>query len=431
MPDEILIPILSLLTLREAVSSGILSQRWRNLWTYISTLNFDPVANKIATKSCFFNPSTAKSRRKYVNWVNNVLAQYKGGHNLEEFGVCFDLARTSPSHVNNWFEYAMSKNIKHLEFNFLKSPIGNPYSDLTHLSRLYFFRILGSRKSCDPAMNLNFMFVGFQSLKSLSLKFINVSCEAIEYFLYSCPLLERLSVHGSSRLYNLRIISPSIMLRHLEIVRCFNIQTIEICDTNLVSFTYSRDSGLRSTMEWPNRIVIKNSPLLVEVLFGAGTLTFAQHMILKLSCFIHQLQILELTLYHHQPVSFCQFMYICLMCLIFFQLFSGIMELLYCWFLIQETKMSYYMLPILTNLKQLKLIVFLGGIEHCLLGFVAMLKNFPYLETFVLQVDVLTNHFYIYEKISCCLLFVVRACVFCFVLIQLKCIFFATVLSSD
>lgn len=199
----------------------------------------------------------------------------------------------------------MSKNISLLEFNFLKSDLGNRFWDRPHVSSsYYFFRILAVRERWDPAMNPNPKFVGFQSLTSLSLKFVKVSCEAIEYFLYNCPLLQRLSVHGSSGLYNLRIIGPSLMLKHLEIVRCFNVITIEICNTNLVSFTYSRYTLSQSRDMLPYSIVIRNSPHLVEVFVGIGTLEFAENMFFKLSCCVHQLQILEFTLYHHRQVSF-------------------------------------------------------------------------------------------------------------------------------
>ncbi|WKA00559.1 hypothetical protein VitviT2T_018901 [Vitis vinifera] len=45
LPNEILVSILSRVTLREAALTCFLSKRWRYLWTYISVLNFDVVGN--------------------------------------------------------------------------------------------------------------------------------------------------------------------------------------------------------------------------------------------------------------------------------------------------------------------------------------------------------------------------------------------------
>lgn len=99
--------------------------------------------------------------------------------------------------------------------------------------------------------------VGFKSLKTLSLKGVKGDDVAIQYFLSECPLLERLFLHQNHDFRILKVIGMSLMLRYLEVVTCWGIETIEMCNTNLVSFTYV---GGYST--W---MVIKNTPQLVEV----------------------------------------------------------------------------------------------------------------------------------------------------------------------
>ncbi|RVW79329.1 F-box/LRR-repeat protein [Vitis vinifera] len=271
LPDEILISILSRLTLREAAATSVLSQRWRYLWTYTSRLNFDSVVNKIVRRSHSFALSTAagrrrrRRRRKYIKWVHKVLAKYRGGRNLDEFRVCFDLSKRSRSDIDKWFEFAMSKNVKNLEFDFLRCSSQNQDRDpwfvmLSYFQNFYKFphRILGVREARDPN---------------------------------------------------------------------------------------ERKGDLL-----PNNMHIENSPLLVEVLAGVGRLGFAKNMLLKLSSCVHQLQILQLTVDHFFP-----------------------------------ERSRAYLLPKLRNLKQLKLTVFVGCPENCLLGFVAMLKKCPHLESLVLQ----------------------------------------------
>ncbi|XP_040369631.1 probable FBD-associated F-box protein At5g38565 isoform X2 [Rosa chinensis] len=47
LPDEILVSILSLLPLKEAQATSILSRRWQYVWAYCTTLNFDDEKNLV------------------------------------------------------------------------------------------------------------------------------------------------------------------------------------------------------------------------------------------------------------------------------------------------------------------------------------------------------------------------------------------------
>ena len=67
MPDEILVLMLSRLTLREAVRTSVLSKRWRYVWTSISVLNFDAAVGNIGKTDfvswvyCVLEPRTKKN----------------------------------------------------------------------------------------------------------------------------------------------------------------------------------------------------------------------------------------------------------------------------------------------------------------------------------------------------------------------------------
>ena len=51
LPDEILIAILSLLTMKEAIKTHVLLLRWKYLWLFPDTLDFDnPVQDIVGQK---------------------------------------------------------------------------------------------------------------------------------------------------------------------------------------------------------------------------------------------------------------------------------------------------------------------------------------------------------------------------------------------
>ncbi|BFG28601.1 hypothetical protein CerSpe_148750 [Prunus speciosa] len=87
-PDEILINILSLLTLKEAASTSILSRQWQYLWAFTMTLNFDAVNFEVGNTFGRFGELKRESRDqqsfRYIDWVNRVLEQHSG-QNIERF----------------------------------------------------------------------------------------------------------------------------------------------------------------------------------------------------------------------------------------------------------------------------------------------------------------------------------------------------------
>ena len=151
MPDEILVLMLSRLALREAVRTSVLSKRWRYVWTCISVLNFDAAVGNIG-------------KTNSVNWVYCVLEKYKA-LNIDEFRVNFDLRNKHRSDIDRWVEFALSNRVHTFELNLLGND--NNQSNYTFPCQL-----LGL-SSKGPCLRNPSMFVGFKSLKSLSLKAVD------------------------------------------------------------------------------------------------------------------------------------------------------------------------------------------------------------------------------------------------------------------
>lgn len=210
---------------------------------------------------------------------------------------------------------------------------------------------------------------GLKYLKALTLKCVNVNEEALDGFFSSCPNLKYISIHGSGDLRNVKVSGFTLALKYLEIVFCLGIESIEISNVNLISFSYL-GPGID--------IIVNNVPMLDEVSIGVGYSGLANNVFGQLSCCLYQLQLLTLDIY--RPYVSTQG----LACLFLFRLK---MSLNASWFLIFQEDMTVYAFPLLPNLKQLILKV--GAWEDdCLLEFSSFIKRCPRLDRFVLQVCV-------------------------------------------
>ncbi|PWA47361.1 FBD-like protein [Artemisia annua] len=276
IPDDIIVSILSKITLKEAASTSNLSKRWRYLWCQIDSLDFD--ANEKLDKIALDYKLRIVERPKYINWVNRVTRQYKGP-SVNEFRVCFDFDKTSKSAIDKWVEFAVGKRVKKLELDLLENG-----EMLRQPAKNYVFPI----KIFDRSVKRQCEGMEMKFLKSLFLKCVNVSEEALTRLLVSCSGLEQLSIHGSGELVNVKINGKSLVLKYFEIVFCSGVKSIEITDSNIESFSYLGPG-----------ITIKFSelPRLKEISIGEGYSGFENNVFGQISCCISHLQSLTLDIY--------------------------------------------------------------------------------------------------------------------------------------
>lgn len=212
----------------------------------------------------------------YTEWVNQVLKPHKSPIPVE-FKVYFDFDHKWKSDINERLKFALARGVRILELNL--SWEDSVCASMTELIIMLFHSIriqevlvaiflLGALKKCSSH--------------------VNMSGEALEYLLSNCSLLELLIVGKSNALLNVRVTNPSFALKYLEIFYCKNIQSIEICNVNLVSFVYKG----RVTN---SNLHLENVPLLVELhVWLAGSLSVEEDLFPKLPCCFHQLETLGL-----------------------------------------------------------------------------------------------------------------------------------------
>lgn len=219
LPDELVCTILSLLTMKEAARTSVLSRRWENLWKYFTgSLDFDGSKTMDRMAENMKTMPLATERNKYINWVNQVLNMHQG-QDIDEFRVCFDLDKNSANIIDGWINFAMEKRVRRLELDLLES------FNAFRVGRSYTF----------PLISLPV--VRFSLLTALCLKKVDMTDDVFAHLLSNCPLIEELSLVDSRSLINVKIAGP-LKLKCLELALCRSLKNIEISAINLVSFKY-------------------------------------------------------------------------------------------------------------------------------------------------------------------------------------------------
>ncbi|KAK8493989.1 hypothetical protein V6N11_037528 [Hibiscus sabdariffa] len=222
LPEDLLVRILCLLSLKEALRTCVLSRKWRDLCQFFSgSLNFD------ASKTLKSDPKKLlKERDDYVESVNRFFSSHKAG-TIAELRVCFGLTQQHRRYIYRWIEIALMKKCERLELDFEPCRLNHPRDSEN-------FR-LGHKFSSSSETRF---------LTSLCLKHVDVSGRVLEFFLSNCPLLETLHVSHSEELTHISVCGSSLRLKYLHISFCKCIKSIEVYAPNLVSFEYRGEENM-------------------------------------------------------------------------------------------------------------------------------------------------------------------------------------------
>lgn len=299
LPDGIVVSIVSLLTLKEAVASGILSRRWRYVWASSMTLNFD-IDSIFGSSLAYLEPKLRLERLDidgYINRVNSVVEQHRGPR-IQQFRVFCNI--TDPRFTGpfiKWFKFAVGKRVQMLEL--VAGVSGKIQYSITYPQNRNPNQRLDIKQG---STNLNHVcsepdiprphhcaLSGFKYFKAATFLGVKMANGALELFLSLCPSLERLSVFYCTKLSGLRAAGSSVAvaLKYLEIRGCPALQSVEICGANLVSFSYlGREINL----------ILKIVPRLVEAnIRYTSERDFLMPAFTQLSCCLPQLEVLRLT----------------------------------------------------------------------------------------------------------------------------------------
>ena len=199
-------------------------------------------------------PPFLVKRRRFVDWVNQVLNLHKGSH-VDEFNLKFSVyGDYFKSDIDSWINFTFQKRVKRLQLIYTCT--------WASTNRSY---------TLTPPMLRNYI------LDSL--------VQLLECFLSACPLLEFLSV-SDLHVMNFKISGPSLKLKQLEITHC-TLTSLDIYAVNLMSFKYEGNHECVS---------LKHTPPLVNAHFGGTYASYIIKSFFQFQSYLSQLETLVLNL---------------------------------------------------------------------------------------------------------------------------------------
>uniref|UniRef100_A0A0E0AG04 F-box domain-containing protein n=1 Tax=Oryza glumipatula TaxID=40148 RepID=A0A0E0AG04_9ORYZ len=193
---DILSRIISLLPLKEAARTSVLSNHWKNIWCSQENLVFRfcsvfSVHDHI--KRCWTSDGQRLNKELFIERIDAVLKQ-RSGLGVQTTAVFFDLENEHADHIDS---AANSLQLQALKLNTV---------------------------SLKPPPNLD----GFRKLQKLKLEYTNVSDEDMQTLVSNCNSLEYLGIIHCGMITRLETSHPLNQLKHLEVQSCTMLQDIQL-----------------------------------------------------------------------------------------------------------------------------------------------------------------------------------------------------------
>ncbi|KAK6115406.1 hypothetical protein DH2020_035086 [Rehmannia glutinosa] len=196
LPGHIIDKILSHLSLRDAVRTSVLSNKWRYKWVTLPSLVFDNQSALISTQD------QTLVKNKLVSIVDHVLLLHTGP--IDKFKLSHrDLQGVSD--IDRWILFLSRGSVKEFILEIWKGHRYKLPSSIYSCQKLIHLELFNCLLKPPPNFN------GFKTLKSLDLQHITMDQLAFEHMISSCPLLERLTLMNFDGFTLLNIHAPNLL----------------------------------------------------------------------------------------------------------------------------------------------------------------------------------------------------------------------------
>ncbi|GJV12903.1 F-box protein-like protein [Tanacetum coccineum] len=244
LPVELIHPIQSLLPLKEAARTRILSKSWLHAWYTIPTLRIIPSKpNKLI--------STVEDARKYNKLIRTTLQRYhRDNMPIESFHLRLNIRKNclKLADVKNWIRLAVSKSyLKDLSLNimfFVKKSLALP-NELFSSQNLHTINVTAKNDDFNTPLRIctNPSVINCVYLRVLDLKYVVISEDVLHNLLSVCSLLEKIKLLYCKGLKNVKV-KNLLRLTKLDILSVKEkddrpVVNVQVYAPRLLSFIYT------------------------------------------------------------------------------------------------------------------------------------------------------------------------------------------------
>lgn len=232
LPDDILVSIISLIPIKSAIRTSILSNRWRNLHKSVSNVRLrcqDLVGGSFLDNHRLIDPNL------FMNSLDRFLSLRSGSkiHSLE-LEICLN-----ESVVTERFEQRIHSIGKSVTDNLLLSfsckhgywENSFPYHAISEIPSLRCFQL--SICTLHPSLKTQ-----CNSLQYITLFFVKLLPGAMECVLSNCLRLQKMTISCCESSSKLCFRGTRLQLKTLLIESCLGLKEVEIYASNLVRFEF-------------------------------------------------------------------------------------------------------------------------------------------------------------------------------------------------
>lgn len=200
LPDALLLYILSYLSVDDAISTSLLSKRWRNLWKWMDSLDFPMPCGKW--------------KRNSVQFIERALSLHEG-LKIKRFSARFRYNSNYIDRVDSWVRFTVARNVEKLVLDlFCAENEVQPYviPGIVYKS--------GSLRELEVNLCRFFPPPSF-CLRSLSKLVINNTVfigDSLKILVSGCPVLEELALVNCNQARDLEIVILNRNLKRMKIV---------------------------------------------------------------------------------------------------------------------------------------------------------------------------------------------------------------------